>query len=67
LADNPERPLSDAEFARLLALFKPQPGESKWAAVPWQTSIWEARKKAAAEGKPLFFWVVTDGHPCGFC
>jgi hypothetical protein len=29
--------------------------------------LWDARKKAAAEGKPLFVWVISDGHPCGLC
>jgi hypothetical protein len=67
LADNPSRPLSPSEFDQLHALIRPQPGESRWAEVPWMTSLWEARKKAAAEGKPLFIWVISDGHPCGLC
>jgi hypothetical protein len=29
------------------------------------TSLWEARKKAAAEGKPILLW-VGDGNPLGW-
>ena len=52
------------EFARLHALVKPAPGEDKWAEVPWQTSLWEARRKAAKRGKPILRWEM-DGHPLG--
>src|SRR5262245_23498229 len=55
-------PLAD-QFDRLRALIKPRPGG--FADVPWMTSLWEARKKAAAEGKPILLW-VGDGHPLGF-
>jgi hypothetical protein len=27
--------------------------------------LWEARKKAAAEGKPLLLWMATEGNPVG--
>jgi hypothetical protein len=52
-----------AEFGTLHALIKPKPGG--FDEVPWLTSLWEARKKAAAEGKPILIW-VGDGHPLGF-
>jgi hypothetical protein len=55
-------PISPAQFTRLHALIKPQAGEEKWAKVPWLTSLWEARKRAAAEGKPILLWEM-DGHP----
>ena len=35
-----------------------------FAQVPWLTSLWEAREKAAAEGKPILLWEM-DGHPLG--
>ena len=52
------------QFARLHALIKPQAQEDQWLEVPWMSSVWEARKKAAAEGKPILLWEM-DGHPLG--
>ena len=52
------------EFARLHALVKPAPGEDRWAEVPWQTSLWEARRKAAKLARPILLWEM-DGHPLG--
>ena len=43
---------------------KPGKGEDKWAAIPWQTNLWEARKQAAEKGKPILLWEM-DGHPLG--
>jgi len=51
------------QFAKLQELIKPKPGG--FAEVPWMTALWAARKKAAAEGKPLLVW-VGDGHPLGW-
>lgn len=48
--------LKPATFDTLFKRFKPQPHESKWDQIPWMTDVWEARKKAAAEGKPLFIY-----------
>jgi hypothetical protein len=53
-----------ADFARLHALIKPGAGEDKWSQIPWLTSLWQARKRAAAEGKPILLWEM-DGHPLG--
>jgi hypothetical protein len=47
-------------------LIKPQPGEWKFAEVPWQRTVWDARKKAADEGKPVFIWYMA-GEPLGQC
>lgn len=58
LAPTPER------FAALQALIKPGPGEDKWQQIPWLSSLWEARKQAAARGKPILLWEM-DGHPLG--
>jgi hypothetical protein len=52
------------EFVRLHALIKPQPHENRWMQIPWMNTLWEARKKAAAEGKPILLWEM-DGHPLG--
>jgi len=55
--------LSADEFDKLRALIKPKPGG--FDDIAWMTDLWEARKKAAAEGKPLLVW-VGDGHPLGW-
>ncbi|HET6574901.1 MAG TPA: hypothetical protein VFG68_14945 [Fimbriiglobus sp.] len=56
--------LTDAEAATILKAVRPAAGEDAYARVPWLTSLWEARKKAAAEGKPILLWEM-DGHPLG--
>ena len=53
------------QFERLHKLIKPQPGESKWATIPWLTNLAEARRKAAAEDKPLFVWRAGGGEVLG--
>ena len=50
--------------AELHALIKPQAAEEAWSKIPWMTSLWEARQKAAAAGKPILLWEM-DGHPLG--
>jgi len=52
------------DFARLHALIKPAAPEEKWTQVPWLVSLWDARQKAAAAGKPILLWEM-DGHPLG--
>src|SRR6516164_9103508 len=51
------------QFDKVRALIKPRPGG--FDDIPWMTDLWEARKKAAADGKPLLVW-VGDGHPLGW-
>jgi hypothetical protein len=64
--DRPDQGLLTAEqFAGLHALIKPQPGESKWAEIPWLTNLPEARKRSAAEDKPLFVWRAGGGEVLG--
>jgi hypothetical protein len=55
--------ISTDEFARLLSVIKPQPGESPWREVPWLTNVTEARRKAVAEDKPLVIFTAADGSP----
>lgn len=54
-------------FARIHKQIRPQPGESRWMQVPWLTDLHEARRKAAAEGKPLFLMVSGKGISIGMC
>lgn len=58
---------TDGSFEQVHALIKPHQGESRWMQVPWLTSVWEARKLAAAEGKPIFIWAGSGGGPVGVC
>ncbi len=51
-------------FDGTLSLVKASPGEARWDEIEWTTSLWEGRKKAAAEGKPLFIW-AANGNPIG--
>ncbi len=56
--------LGDGDFAALLKAVRPVAGEDLFATIPWETSLWEAREKAAKEGKPILLWEM-DGHPLG--
>lgn len=53
-------------FAKFAAFLRPRPEEEKWLQIPWMTDLWEARRKAAAAGKPILLWEM-DGSPmaCG--
>lgn len=57
-------PLSDDDAARVRKLVRPAPGEDPFESIPWETSLWAARAKAAAAGKPILLWEM-DGHPLG--
>ncbi len=62
--------LTPDSFARLHALVRPQPTEWRHLRVHWMTDIVAARKKAAAEDKPLVI-CYTGGagynEPLGVC
>jgi hypothetical protein len=59
--------LSAAEIEKLHRTLKPQRGEARWMEVTWHPNVWEARQKAAAEGKPLFIWAGSGGAPAAGC
>jgi hypothetical protein len=56
--------ISADQFKKLQALIKPGKGEEAWTQIPWLANLWEARKQAAAQGKPILLWEM-DGHPLG--
>ncbi len=56
--------ISAGQFARLQELIKPGRDEDPWASIPWLTDLWQARKLAAQQGKPILLWEM-DGHPLG--
>ena len=53
-------------FQEFLTLIKPAPEESLWSSIPWMGDLTRARRKAAAEGKPLYVWTMA-GEPLGMC
>jgi hypothetical protein len=56
--------VADADLPKLLAVVRPNPGEDVFEQIPWRTSLWQARKEAAAVGKPILLWEM-DGNPLG--
>jgi len=56
--------LAPDDFDKLRTVIKPRAGEDEWLQIPWQIDLWQARKQAAAEGKPILLWEM-DGHPLG--
>jgi hypothetical protein len=59
--------ISPGQFDRLHAMFKTQPGESRFWDLPWMIQLDEAIAKGAAEGKPIFVWCGAGGAPVGVC
>jgi len=57
--------MAGERFDRLLALVKPQSGESKWARIPWLTNLEEARKRSQSDDKPLLLWRAGGGEVLG--
>jgi hypothetical protein len=54
----------EEEFDALHAFIRPKPEELRWTAIPWETDLWAARRKAQEAGKPIFLWAM-NGHPLG--
>ena len=61
------RRLPVAKIEQLHRLIKPQAGEARWMEIDWYPSVWEARQKAAQQGKPLFLWAGSGGAPPAGC
>lgn len=59
--------LTPERFEAVHRMIKPQPGELRFNEIPWLLSIWEARQKAAAEGKPILIWSGSGGAPVAVC
>lgn len=59
--------LNAETFQSIHRQIRPQPGESRWMAIPWLTDLQDARQKAANEGKPLFLMVSGKGLSIGMC
>ena len=54
-------PIRPDGFDALVRLILPdaERGETKWTEVAWMTDTLEARKKAAAEDKPVVVWTMS--------
>lgn len=59
--------LSEENSADVKRLIEPQEGEGLWRHVPWRTNLSQARRQAAAEGKPLLIWAGGGSAPLGGC
>ena len=59
-------PVPPGRFEKLHRLIRLHEAEQKWEQVPWLAELWEARQRAAAQGKPILLWEM-DGSPmaCG--
>ena len=57
-------PVPPGQFEKLHRLIKPEAAEQKWEQIPWLADLWEARRRAADQGKPILLWEM-DGHPLG--
>ena len=56
--------MDDGTFAEVLSFVSPRREDMRWASIPWQTDLWEARKLAADQDKPIFAWMM-NGNPLG--
>jgi hypothetical protein len=59
--------VSPEQLAALHSMIKRQPGEARYLDIDWHPTVWEARQKAAREGKPLFIWAGSEGAPSAGC
>lgn len=67
LAAEPAEPLTVDTLGSLQKQIRPQPGESRWLEVPWLLDLHEARRQAAALGKPLFVYSGGGASGIGAC
>ena len=61
------KPIPPGQFDPLHRLIKPGPDELRFQEIPWLLSVHDARKQAAAEGKPILIWSGSGGAPLGVC
>jgi hypothetical protein len=57
-------PIKPAELDHLRSVIRPKDEEAAWAKIPWRVDLTQARREAAAAGKPILLWEM-DGHPLG--
>lgn len=60
--------LAAQDFRETHELVRAAEAEAPWSDVPWMTSLWKARERAAKERKPLLIWGAGGGgHPLALC
>jgi hypothetical protein len=62
--------LDEKSWESLHKLLLPGKGDYRWEEVPWFASLWHARKKAAAENKPILLFGTGGAgfnDPLGNC
>jgi hypothetical protein len=60
----PMLPTDPEAFERFHQAIQPRPEEVRWRQIPWETDLWEARRRAREAGKPILLWAM-NGHPLG--
>lgn len=63
-ASAPVSSLDQEQLDEVMSLVTPKADDMKWASIPWQTDLWEARRLAAEQDKPIFAWMM-NGNPLG--
>jgi hypothetical protein len=61
------KPIAPEQFDKLQRMIKPQASESLFLDIHWLLSVWEARQRAAVEGKPILVWAGAGGPPVAVC
>jgi hypothetical protein len=61
---SPEPPLSAETVETWSRFIQPSAQESRWQAIPWRESFWQAVVDAQRERKPVLLWTM-NGHPMG--
>jgi hypothetical protein len=51
-------------FEALRRTIRPRADELRWTEIPWVTDLWEGRRRARREDRPIFLWAM-NGHPLG--
>jgi len=64
LAFSADATLDAKTQAAVKAAVIPTEADETWLKIGWRANLWEARKEAAANGKPILLWEM-DGHPLG--
>src|SRR5262245_56323655 len=67
LAAPPAAELTSDTFTALQRQIRPQAGESRWLEISWLLDLHEARRQAAAAGKPLFVYSGGGATGIGAC
>ncbi|MEX2561058.1 MAG: hypothetical protein WD403_14140 [Pirellulales bacterium] len=56
--------LTRGAYDQVVELVRPEGIDQLVGEIPWGIDLWQARRQAAAEGKPILLWEM-DGHPLG--